>query len=58
MGIGDTQAADRLDKTLTLIAWFDQAVQNRSSPVPYECYGSTSDSRKRGLAPTGAPVFA
>ena len=58
VGIGDTQATDRLDKTLTLIAWFDQAVQNRSSPVPYECYGLTSDSRRVGSPPPAAPVFA
>jgi asparagine synthase (glutamine-hydrolysing) len=29
VGIGDSQATDRLDKTLALIAWFDQVVHHR-----------------------------
>jgi asparagine synthase (glutamine-hydrolysing) len=34
LGIGDSQATDRLDKTLSLIAWFDQALRPRPAGEP------------------------
>ncbi len=35
LGIGDSQATDRLDKTLALTAWFDQ-FSRPSSPTPFD----------------------
>jgi hypothetical protein len=34
LGIGDVSACDRLDKTLSLIAWFDQLVRRRPLGEP------------------------
>jgi asparagine synthase (glutamine-hydrolysing) len=36
MGIGDVQACERVDKTLALIAWFDQAAGPRPPEEPAE----------------------
>src|SRR5437870_4370007 len=33
-GIGDAIACERLDKTLALIAWFDQSLRCRPAPRP------------------------
>jgi hypothetical protein len=36
LGIGDAQATDRLDKTLSLIAWFDHILRRGSIHEPFE----------------------
>jgi asparagine synthase (glutamine-hydrolysing) len=56
LGIGDAQATDRLDKTLSLIAWFDQVVRRRPAgePVVVHHLDGQPDSNQRHLVPNGA----
>lgn len=38
LGVGDVNACERLDKTLALVAWFDQVVQSRPHASPTVVY--------------------
>jgi asparagine synthase (glutamine-hydrolysing) len=38
LGIGDARATDRLDKTLALIAWFEQVTRRRPLDQPFESH--------------------
>jgi asparagine synthase (glutamine-hydrolysing) len=52
LGIGDVSACDRLDKSLCLIAWFDQIVRRRPSAEPVVVH------RLEGQTRSGKPHLA
>jgi hypothetical protein len=52
LGIGDTQATDRLDKMLSLLAWFDQVVRRPSAGEPFETH-PLEEEPATGPSPAG-----